>query len=78
MNECGQRVLDTLIRPQYADLVLKPGLRSLIQERASKEAESIETVRERVLALIAGKRVVGYNVTQRLSDLGILTSLKLN
>jgi len=42
-------VLDTLVRPQYDDLVLKPGLRHQIIERATRDGESIDAVRQRVL-----------------------------
>ena len=72
VNEQGERVLDTLVRPQFEDLMLKPGLRRQIQDRAKLDGESIESVRKRVLSLVSGKKLVGYHLPQRLADFGIL------
>lgn len=75
VNEKGQRVLDTLIKPQYQDLALKGGLRHDLHRIAKAKAESIEIVRERVLDLIKGKKVVGYHLPQKLADFGILNKV---
>ena len=38
-------------------------------------AEHIEAVRERVLSLIKGKKLVGYHLPQKIADLGLLNDL---
>ena len=35
-------------------------------------AEHIEAVRDRVLTLIRGKKLVGYHLPQKIADLGLL------
>lgn len=35
-------------------------------------AENIEAVRDRVLTLIKGKKLVGYHLPQKIADLGLL------
>jgi len=52
--------------------MLKPGLRRQIQERAKQEGEPIEAVRQRVLAFVRGKKLVGYHLPQRLVEFGLL------
>ena len=75
VNEKGERVLDTLIRPQYQELSLKGGLRQDLNRIAKAKAESIDDVRARVLELIKGKKVVGYHLPQKLADFGILNKV---
>lgn len=75
VNEKGQRVLDTLIKPQYQDLALKGGMRQDLHRISKAKAETIDTVRERVLDLIKGKKVVGYHLPQKLADFGILNKV---
>lgn len=43
---------------------------------AKAKAESIDTVRARVLELIKGKKLVGYHLPQKLADFGILDKVK--
>ena len=38
-------------------------------------AENIEAVRERVLSIIKGKKLVGYHLPQKIADLGLLSDL---
>lgn len=75
VNEKGQRVLDTMIKPQHPELNLKAGLRQTLNAIAEKKAEPIDKVRQRVLQLIKGKKVVGYHLPQKLADFGILYSV---
>ncbi len=75
VNEKGQRVLDTMIKPQHQELNLKQGLRQTLNAIAEKKAEPIDKVRQRVLQLIKGKKVVGYHLPQKLADFGILYSV---
>ena len=62
MNEKGERVFDTVIKPQYENLTLEKGLRHQLNIKAKEESESITTVRERVLNLVKDKKVVGYHL----------------
>lgn len=39
---------------------------------AKSKGESINAVRERFKALIAGKRLVGYHLPQKIADFGLL------
>ena len=65
-------MLDTLIRPQHPDLMLKSGLRRQMVERALQDAESLDTVKQRILELARGKNLVGYHLPMRLENLGLL------
>jgi len=75
VNERGERVLDTLVKPQFKDIAMKGGLRQDLHRIAKAKGESIETVRARVLDLIKGKKVVGYHLPQKLADFGILNKV---
>ena len=41
-------------------------------------AEHVDTVRERVLSLIKGKKLVGYHLPQKIADLGLIGELDEN
>jgi hypothetical protein len=45
VNEKGQRILDTLIKPQIESLALKAGLRTQLHILAKAKGETIKTVR---------------------------------
>ena len=62
VNDKGQRVLDTLVKPQLTDIALKPGVKSQMYKLSEMRAEHVEVVRERVLGLIKGKKLVGYHL----------------
>jgi len=48
-------------------------MRQDLHRIAKAKAESLESVRARVLELIKGKKIVGYHLPQKLADFGILT-----
>ncbi len=54
---------------------MKGGLRQDLYKIAQAKGESIDIVRERVLDLIKGKKVVGYHLPQKLADFGILNKV---
>ena len=54
--------MDTLIKPQLTEIALKPGLKSQMFKLSELRGENIDTVRERVLSLIKGKKLVGYHL----------------
>ena len=64
VNDKGQRVLDTLVKPQcdLTEIALKPGVKSQLYKLSEMRAEHVEVVRERVLGLIKGKKLVGYHL----------------
>jgi len=72
VNEQGERVLDTLVKPQVAEVAVKGGTKQALMKYAELKAESYEAVRERVLKLIEGRSLVAYHLPQKMSDLGIL------
>ena len=71
VNEHGQRVLDTYIKPQQEDLAVKPGIKSQLFKFSKCRAETIEVVRERVTKIIRGKHLVGYHLPQKMTDFGL-------
>ena len=75
VNDKGQRILDTLVKPQTTELALKPGIKSQMFKLSQMRAEHIDVVRERVLSLIKGKKLVGYHLPQKIADLGLLGEL---
>lgn len=73
VNELGQRVFDTQVRlvnpspssnRQQAQFLMKQG--------QSMSPPSVELVRAIILHLIAGRRLIGYHVTQKLKELQIV------
>jgi len=74
VNECGERVLDTLVAPQVTDVAIKGGMKQALLKYAELKAESYQSVKERILSLIQGKSIVGYHLPQKMSDLGLLNA----
>ena len=50
------------MKPQTTEIALKPGLKSQLFKLSQMRAEHIDTVRERVLSLIKGRKLVGYHL----------------
>ena len=75
VNDKGQRVLDTLVKPQTTEIALKPGVKTQMLKLSELRAEHVDVVRERVLSLIKGKKVVGYHLPQKIADLGLMREL---
>ena len=69
VNEDGERVLDTLVAPQTKDVAVKGGHRQAVFKFAEAKAETFETVREKVVQLIQGKKLVAYHLGMKCSDL---------
>lgn len=62
VNERGERVLDTFIKPQLDEIVVKTGIKSQLYKLSKLRGEPIEVVRERVFEIIRGKKLVGYHL----------------
>ena len=62
VNELGQRVLDTYIKPQTEDLSVKQGIKSQLFKFSKVRGETLDVVRERVFKIIKGKKLVGYHL----------------
>ena len=71
VNERGERVLDTFIKPQTEDLAVKQGIKSQLFKFSKVRAESLDVVRERVFKIIRGKKLVGYHLPQKMADFGL-------
>lgn len=76
INEQGERVLDTLVAPQVADVAIKGGTKQALLKYAELKAEKYDIVKRRVLKLINGKSLVAYHLPQKMSDLGLLKDHK--
>jgi hypothetical protein len=72
VNSKGERLLDTYIKPQHPDCLLKQGIKSSLFNYSKAKAQPIEAVRERFLAIIKGKTLVGYHLPQKIADFGLL------
>ena len=71
VNEAGERVLDTFIKPQDENLAVKQGIKSQLFKFSKVRAETLEAVRERVFRIIRGKKLVGYHLPQKMADFGL-------
>ena len=71
VNERGERVLDTFIKPQNDELAVKSGIKSQLFKFSRAKAETIDVVRERVFKIIRGKKLVGYHLPQKMADFGL-------
>lgn len=78
VNDRGERVLDTYIKPQLDGIPVKPGIRSQLLKLSSQQAESIEIVRERVFHIIRGKKLVGYHLSQKMAEFGLFDHGKVD
>ena len=57
------------------EIALKNGVKSQMFKLSELRAEHIDVVRERVLTLIKGKKLIGYHLPQKIADLGLLGEL---
>jgi len=64
-------VLDTFIKPQTDELAVKVGIKSQIFKYSKMRAETLDVVRERVLRIVKGKKLVGYHLPQKMADFGL-------
>jgi len=71
VNEAGEVVLDTLIKIDTSTVKVKPGKKTALLEVSNSRGPSLESVKGKVLSLIAGRTVVGYNPHNSLRDLGV-------
>jgi len=70
VNEAGECVIDTFIKPQRDDLAVKPGIKSQLFKFSKCRAEPLGVVRDRILRIIKGKHLVGYHLPQKMADFG--------
>ena len=73
----GVRVLDTLVAPEpFSDpsvkLVMKDGIKRKLYELAKAKAPPLQEVREALKFFIASRKVVGYHLPMKLTDVGLL------
>ena len=66
VNERGERVLDTFIKPQTDELAVKSGVKNQLFKFSKMRAEELDVVRERVFKIIRGKKLVGYHLPQKM------------
>lgn len=52
--------------------MIKPGLKMQMLKLADKKAAPLELIRTKVLELIKGKKVVGYHLPQKMTELDML------
>lgn len=73
VNERGQRVLDTLLKPQLEmeACAVSKGIKSQVFAFSDEQGPEIQLVRERVKQLISGRTLIGYHLPQKISDFGI-------
>jgi hypothetical protein len=77
INENGDCILDTLVKPQTESVTFsKTGLKHQLYMLSKDQAPSVEFVREQVLTLIKGKHLIGYQLPKKMGDFGLLDYLK--
>ncbi len=66
-------MLDTLIKiEQDASLIMiKPGKKTALFEISNARGPSLETVKAKVVEILAGRTVIGYHAKNRLVELGV-------
>ena len=77
VNEAGERPLDTLVAPEtYSDpsvrVRMKEGLKTKLFELAKAKGPSMQDVREAVKYFLNNKKVVGYHLPMKLTELGLI------
>lgn len=74
INERGDRVLDTLVKPSKIvegfRVTTKEGIKTKIFQLAADIAPSLETVAEIIANIVKDKPFVGYHQAAKLSDMG--------
>ena len=82
VNEKGQRVLDTLVKPQELQegesLVIKEGLKTELMKLGQEQGPTLELIRELITDLVKDKKVMGYHLPNKLNDLGMLKEFPKN
>lgn len=71
VNERGERILDTLVQPQYGlhEISVGKGLKETVVKFAEHRAEPLPKVIERIRRLVTGKKLIGYHLFTKLADL---------
>ena len=72
VSEKGERLLDTLVKPQTEEVAIKSGIKTQLFKLSKEKGAPIEIVREYVVHLISGKQVIGYHLPQKMADFGLL------
>ena len=74
VNERGDRILDTLVRPtnfpEGCQVQARDGLKSKVFQLAAELGPSLETVAEVIANIVKDKPFVGYHQTNKLTDIG--------
>ena len=66
VNDKGERVFDTIIKPVDNMFQAKPGIKNEIMKFSKNNAPTIDEVQKKVLELIKGKILVGYSIINKL------------
>ena len=75
VNQHGDRILDSLIKPTLSEEVImknKDQLKRKLLSLALDVGPNIEDVKQVILHLIANKKLVGYHLIMKLTDLGLI------
>ena len=76
VDDHGNRVLDTLVKPEQLGLgekyVIREGLKTKLCQLADDKGPSLETVIKVIKFLVKDKPLCGYHLPMKLADLGIL------
>jgi DNA polymerase III epsilon subunit-like protein len=73
VNESGQRVFDTIVKPLDNTVNIKAGLKTQIFKYAQMVAPTLEEVQKKILEITKGKDVVGYSIQNKFDALGLLS-----
>ena len=78
VDDQGNRVLDTLVKPQTLlqgeKYVVKEGLKTKLCQLATEKGPSLESVIQVIKFLVRDKPLCGYHLPMKLVDLGLMKS----
>jgi len=74
VGDGGQVLLDTLVKPQIENVALKAGIKTQLFKLSKEKGPTLELIRDFILQLVAGKKVIGYQLPQKMTTLGFFDS----